>query len=122
SVYSNDSLQPVTALTLQGEITVEVAAEPAQIYIGRPHREEATTYTVEVLYDASKPITITKVENIHPAVSVRTENLDKGDKKGKKLLVTLKKGAPLGRLNDQITVTTTSQKVPTINIPVFGNV
>lgn len=122
SVYSNDSLQPVTTLTLQGEITVEVAAEPAQLYIGRLHRDEKITYTIEVLYDANKPITITKVENTHPAVQVQAEDLDKGDKKGKKLTVTLKKGAALGRLNDQITVTTTSQKVPLISIPVFGNI
>lgn len=122
SVYSNDPRQPMTTLTLQGDITVEVAAEPAQLYIGRLRRDEKITFTIEVLYDANKPITITKVENTHPAVQVQTEDLDKGDKKGKKLTVTLKKGAALGRLNDQITVTTTSQKVPSINIPVFGNI
>ncbi|MGH7965064.1 MAG: DUF1573 domain-containing protein, partial [Candidatus Binatia bacterium] len=122
TVYSNDPLQSVTTLTLQGEITVEIAPEPAQLYLGRPHRSEEVTQTVEVLYDAGKPISITKVENTHPAVRVQTEDLEKGNKKGKKLTVTLKKGAAIGRLNDQITVTTTSQKIPTLTIPVFGSI
>lgn len=122
SVYSNDSLQPVTTLTLQGEITVEVAVEPAQLYLGRLRRGEATTRTVEVLYNADKPLTITKVENTSPVISVRAQDLSKNGQKGKKLLVTLKKDAPLGRLNDQITVTTTSQKRPSVVIPVFGSI
>jgi hypothetical protein len=122
SVYSNDPLQPVTTLTLQGEITIEVAAEPPQLYLGRLRRGEETIRTVEVLYDASKPIAITKVENTSPVISVRAEDLVKGEQKGKKLLVTLKKDAPLGRLNDQITVTTTSQKRPALTIPVFGSI
>ncbi|MBI3303732.1 MAG: DUF1573 domain-containing protein [Deltaproteobacteria bacterium] len=122
SVYSNDPLQPVATLTLQGEITVEVAVEPAQLYLGRLRRGEETTRTVEVLYDANKPIAITKVENTSPVVKVQTEDLTKEGQKGKKLLVTLKKDAPLGRLNDQITVTTTSQKRPSVAIPVFGSI
>lgn len=122
SVYSNDPAHPMTILTLQGEITVEVAAEPAQLYVGRLHRTETSSYTVEILYDASNPITITKIENTHPAVQVQSEDLDKGEKKGKKLTITIKKGAALGRLNDQIMVTTTSQKVPSLHIPVFGSI
>jgi len=122
TVYSNDPQQPVTALTLQGEITVEVAADPAQLYVGRVHRGDEIIISVDVFYDADKPIEITKVENSHPSVSVQPEDLTKEGKKGKKLLVTLKKDAPLGRLNDQITVTTTSQKKPQIEIPVFGSI
>ena len=122
TVYSNDPLQPVATLTLQGEITIEVAVEPAQLYLGRVRRGEETTQTVEVFYDANKPIEIAKVENSHPSVHVQTEELSKEGKKGKKLLVTLKKDAPLGRLNDQITVTTTSPKKPVVEIPVFGSI
>src|SRR5215813_8435052 len=122
TVYSNDPLQPVTTLTLQGEVTIEVAAEPAQLYLGRLRRGEEATRTIEVLYDAQKSIDIVKIENSHPSVSVHAEDLSKEGKKGKKLLVTLKKDAPLGRLNDQIVVTTTSQKKPVVEIPVFGSI
>lgn len=122
TVYSNDPLHPVTTLTLQGEITVEVAAEPPQLYFGRFRRGKETTRTVEVLYDAQKPVAITKVEHTHPAVRVRSKDLEKDGKKGKKLFVTLTKDVGLGRFNDRITVTTTSQKRPSIVIPVFGSV
>jgi len=122
TVYSNDPLQPVAALTLQGEITIEVGVEPAQLYLGRLRRGEEATRTIEVLYDAQKSIDITKIENSHPSLSVRAEDLSKDGKKGKKLLVTLKKDAPLGRLNDQIVLTTTSPKKPVVEIPVFGSI
>jgi hypothetical protein len=35
SVYSNDPAQPMTTLTLQGEILVEVEVDPPQLYFGR---------------------------------------------------------------------------------------
>lgn len=122
TVYSNDPVQPVATLTLQGEITIEVGVEPAQLYLGRLRRGEEATRTIEVLYDAQKSIDITKIENAHPSLSVRAEDLSKDGKKGKKLLVTLKKNAPLGRLNDQIVLTTTSPKKPVVEIPVFGSI
>ena len=122
SVYSNDPLQPVAELTLQGEITIEVAAEPAQLYLGRLRRGEEATRSVDVLYDAQKSIDIVKVENSHPSISVHADDFTTEDKKGKKLLVTIKKDAPLGRLNDRIMVTTTSQKKPVLEIPVFGSI
>jgi uncharacterized protein DUF1573 len=122
SVHSNDPLQPVTTLTLQGEIAVEVAAEPAQLYLGRVRRGVGATHTIELLYDANKPITITDATAESPLVSLRSEDLEKDGKKGKKLIVTLRKDAPLGRVSTDITVFTTSQKRPTLSIPVFGQI
>ena len=122
SVYSNDPTHAVTTLTLQGEITVEIEVEPPQLYLGRVRRGEETVRSVDVVYDADKPITITKVENSSPLLTVHTQDIEQGGRKGKKLIVTLKKNAPLGRLSDTIRVTTTSKKRPTIEIPVFGSV
>jgi hypothetical protein len=122
SVHSNDPLQPVTTLTLQGAIAVEVAVEPAQLYLGRVRRGAEATHTIELLHDANKPITITEATVASPLVSLRSEDLEKDGKKGKKLFVTLRKDAPLGRISTDITVTTTSQKHPTLTIPVFGHI
>ncbi|MGE0682414.1 MAG: DUF1573 domain-containing protein [Candidatus Binatia bacterium] len=122
SVYSNDPSQSVTTLTLQGEITVEVEIEPPQLYLGRVRRGEETVRSIDILYDASKSISITKVENSSPVLTVRTQDIEQQGRKGKKLIVTLKKDAPLGRLNDEIKVTTTSEKRPLIEIPVFGSI
>lgn len=121
SVYNNDPDQSVATLTLQGEIRVDVAAEPAQLYLGRLQRGKEVSHTIEVSHDVDKAISITAVENTHPAVQVRTEPLTRDGKQGKKLIVTVSQDAPLGRLNDQITVSTTSEKRPTIMIPVFGS-
>lgn len=122
SVYSNDPAQSVTTLVLQGEITVEVEVDPPQLYLGRVRRGEETTRSVDVLYAADKPIEIIKVETSSPLFIVQTQAFEKDGRKGKKLIVTLKKDAPLGRVNDEIKVITTSEKRPSIEIPVFGSV
>ena len=122
TVHSNDPIQPVVTLTLQGEIAVEVEVNPAQLYLGKIRRGASATHTIELLYDASKPISITNVATDSPLVSVQTEELEKQGKKGKKLLVTLRKDVPLGRVSTEINVTTTSQKRPSIAIPVFGQI
>ncbi|MBI3247739.1 MAG: DUF1573 domain-containing protein [Deltaproteobacteria bacterium] len=122
SVYSNDPAQSVITLTLQGEILVEVVVDPAQVYLGRVRRGEELVRSVDVLYDASKPISITKIENSSPFLAVEAQDLEKPGQKGKKLLVTLKKNVPLGRLSDEIHVTTTSEKRPRVDIPVFGSI
>ena len=122
SVYSNDPAQPVTTLTLQGEITVEVEVNPPQLYLGRVRRGEETVRSVDVVYDADKSITITKVETSSPFLTIQTQDVALEGRKGKKLIVTLKKDAPLGRLSDAITITTTSEKRPSFEIPVFCSI
>ncbi|MSQ47705.1 MAG: DUF1573 domain-containing protein [Deltaproteobacteria bacterium] len=122
SVHSNDPLQPVTTLTLQGVIAVEVTIEPIQLYLGRVRRGANTTHTIELLHDTNKPISITDATVTSPLIRLRSEDLEKNGKKGKKLFVTLRKDAPLGRVSTDITVTTTSQKHPTLSIPVFGHI
>ena len=121
-VHTNDPLSPVTTLTLQGEITTEVQVQPAQLYLGRLQRGSLSTRTVTVLYDENKPLEITDITNDNPAVSVRAEDVQVEGKRGKALQVSVSKTARRGPLNDTITVTTTSQKKPTISIPVVGNV
>lgn len=122
TVHSNDPIQPVVTLTLQGAIMVEVEVEPAQLYLGKVRRGAGATHPIELLHEASKPIAITNVTTESPLISVQTEEIEKNGKKGKKLLVTLRQDAPLGRVSTEINVTTTSQKRPSLSIPVFGHV
>ena len=121
-VHTNDPLNPVTTLTLRGEITTEVQVQPAQLYLGRLQRGSPITRTVTVLYDANKPLEITDITNGNPAISVRAEDAQVEGKKGKALQVRVAKTARRGPLNDTITVTTTSAKKPTISIPVVGSI
>ncbi len=121
-VHTNDPEQPATTLTLQGEIRVEVAADPPQVYVGRLAYGKAVSRRVEIVSDTDSSIEITQVTNTHPSVGVRTEPLERDGQRGKTLIVTVAENAPLGRLNDQITVTTTSTKRPSVVIPVFGSV
>lgn len=121
-VHTNDPQRPATTLTLQGEIRVEVAADPPQLYVGRLAYGKAVSRRVAIVVDADAPVEITQVANTNAAVTVQTEPLERNGQRGKTLIVTVAEDAPLGRLNDQITVTTTSTKRPSVVIPVFGSV
>lgn len=121
-VHTNDPFRPVTTLTLRGEITTEVQIEPAQLYLGRLHRGSPITRTVTILYDENKSLEITDITNANSAISVQAEDARVEGKKGKALQVSVSKTAQRGPLNDTITVTTTSQRKPTISIPVVGSV
>ena len=121
-VHTNDPLSPVTTLTIQGEITTEVQVQPAQVYMGRLQRGVPTSRTVTILYDQNKPFEITHITHANPAISVQTEDARIDGKQGKTLQVSVSKTAALGRLDDTITITTTSPQKPTITIPIFGSI
>lgn len=121
-VHTNDPLNPVTTLTLQGEITIEVQVQPTQLYLGRLQRGEPVTRTVTVLYDENKSLEITDITNGNSAIKVRAEDAQVEGKKGKALQVSVSKTARRGPLNDTITITTTSTKKPTISVPVVGSI
>jgi hypothetical protein len=121
-VHTNDPQRPATTLTLQGEVRVEVAADPPQLYVGRLAYGKAVSRRVEIVVDADSSVEITQVANTNAAVTVQTEPLKRDGQRGKTLIVTVAEDAPLGRLNDQITVTTTSTKRPSVVIPIFGSV
>ena len=121
-VHTNDPLSPVTTLTLRGEITVEVQVEPAQLYLGRLRRGSPVTRTVTVLFDEHTSLEITDISNANSALNVRAEDARVEGKRGKALQVSVSKTARRGPLSDTITITTTSQKKPTISIPVVGSI
>jgi hypothetical protein len=122
-VHTNDPRRPVVTLSLQGEVVAEVAAQPQQLYLGRLRQGEGVTREVDILFDSRKELRVISVENDHPGIHVRTEDLTaEAGRAGKRLVVEVAADMPTGRLNDRILVRTTSAKVPELSIPVFGSV
>ena len=114
TVYSNDPAQPVTTLSLVGDIDAEVAADPPALYVGHVHRGQAAPNDIRLVSKegvaVGSPETRSKVidANVHAAAT------------GTRLRISIKPDAPPGRFKDTVTVRTSSTRQPTVTISVVG--
>jgi len=114
TVYSNDPAQPVTNLSLAGEVDAEVAADPPALYVGHVHRGQAARNAVHLLVADAALLTRAAGHGKILDASLRPTGA------GTFLDVTIKPDAPLGRFKDTVTVQTKSARQPAVTIPVVG--
>src|SRR5579885_3253206 len=99
----------------------DLAASPTPLYLGRVRQGTAARREITVV--PGRPGTtarVTWVENTNPALHAVLEPLPGGG--GQRVVVTLDPHLPLGRLNDQLVLHTTSARTPDLTVPVFGSV
>jgi len=116
TVYSNDPGQPVTTLSLTGDVEADLAADPPALYVGHLQRNQVAQNEVRLL--ARPGVAVGSVEGSGKVVdaSLRTTPA------GARLRITIKPDAPPGRFKDTVTVRTNSTRHPTLTIPVVGSV
>lgn len=114
TVYSNDPAQPVTNLSLAGEIDAEVAADPPALYVGHVQRGQTPRNQVRLLVTDAALLTRAESTGKVLDASLRTTGA------ATSLSVTIKPEAPAGRFKDTVTVHTKSQRQPVITIPIVG--
>ena len=114
SVYSNDPAQPVTTLSLVGDVEAELAADPPALYVGHLRRNQVAQNEVRLL--KREGVAVGSVEESGKVVdaSLRTTPT------GARLRIAIKPDAPPGRFKDTVTVRTNSTRQPTLTIPVVG--
>ncbi len=118
TVYSNDPAQPVITLTLRAEVAAEVAADPPQLYVGHVRRGQTAPHDARLIVGDPGAVTLGPLEASGPVVN---SFLRAGDA-GKRVVVTIKPDAPLGRFRETVTIHTTSRQRPVLTIPVSGTV
>jgi hypothetical protein len=121
TVYTNDPTAPASQLTLTGEVITDLVVSPMPLYLG--HVRHGTAARREITVVPGRPGTtarVTWVENTNPALHAAVEPLPGGG--GQRVVVTLDPHLPLGRLNDQLVLHTTSARTPDLTVPVFGSV
>ncbi len=117
TVYSNDPQHRVTTLALTGEVTADVVAQPARLYVGHVRRGEALAQDVTVL--ASGDATRVETDPTTRFLNVRSTPLADG-RHGQKLALTVRSDAALGPFDDSMEVRTTPPNEEMLRIPVTG--
>ena len=114
TVYSNDPAQPVTTLSLVGDVDAEVAADPPALYVGHIHRGQAAPNEVRLV--AREGIAVGTPDSRSKVVDASL----RAAATGPRLRISIKPDAPPGRFKDTVTVRTSSTRQPTVTIPVVG--
>jgi hypothetical protein len=121
TVYTNDAAAPAAALTLTGQVLADVVAEPSPLYLGRVRRGERVRREVTLVPGRpGEAHVVTAVEHGNPSLRATLEPLVPGP--GQRLVVELDRDTPLGRFNEQLTLRTTSPRMPSLPLAVFGSV
>jgi len=113
SVYSNDPTQPVSTLTLSGQVRAVAAADPPRLYVGHLGRGQTAAHDVRILGEI---VSAGRIETIGKCVTATLSDTPNG----RQLRVAIKDDAPLGAFNDTVTIATGNPRRPSLAVPVTG--
>jgi len=121
TVYTNDPDTPAASLVLTGQVLTDLVVTPSPLYLGRVRRGQHVEREVLVAPGrAGADYAVTAVEPSTLAVQARLE--PRSDGPGQRVVVVLDADMPLGRLNEQLTLRTSSAREPVLTVPVMGSV
>ena len=110
-------------LTVKGNIRNDVAFEPGSVQFGEVPVGQGTQQKVRLTYTGGSSFQVTDVRSANDAFEVELKEIMRsGGRVGYDMLVRLKGDAPVGYINDQLTIVTNDGRMPTIPITVEGSV
>jgi hypothetical protein len=119
TLYSNDPRRPVVLLVLTGEVELEAAARPAELYVGTVRRGERSLRDLTV--STAKGVRIETIESRGPHVEIEALPAG-GSEQETTVAITAARDAPLGRFRQEIRVQTSSDRLPLLLVPVTGTI
>ena len=117
-LLTNDPKSPAAVIGLQGDVRLDVNAEPNRVYFGRVQRSAKLTKEVLITPGSDSSTKILEIDPRSEFIAVSTADVGKG----KKLTISLKENVPVGVLRTRVVVKTSSDLNPLISIPVFARV
>lgn len=112
TVHSSEIARRAVVLTLRGEVSLDVVAEPAEVYLGRVLRGEHKPAVFGVRAGGRGTV-VRGVDSDGPYVDVAPAADGRFD-------VVVQSSAPLGTFTQNVVVTTTSDRFPELTVPVTG--
>jgi hypothetical protein len=119
TVYANDPEALFTTLVLTGEVVLDVAADPAQLYVG--HVRPGEKFWREIALLVGEGVEVLAVEGGGPRIGVVSAPLVDG-RRGRRVQVSVATDAAPGPIDETLVVRTSSPRRPVLRIPVVGRV
>jgi hypothetical protein len=120
TVYSNDPNSPEIELVIKGTIKRDVAVVPQGIHFGDVEKGEAAAARVRLLQLSPEPLKVHRIEADDRYLIVTMNPFEEENARGFNIEIRLKPDAPVGAMNEVITLHTNVKKRPRIDVPVYG--
>ena len=119
-IYSNDTANPISTVSVNGTVDQRVSVEPANILFESITRGQKEGLSREVKISAqNKDVKIGAIESFSKYVKIESV---KGDESNKSFVMTLDSELPLGDFRERIIVKLKGGAKSNLNIPVYANV
>jgi hypothetical protein len=133
NVLSNDPDHPVVQLVIRGWVTQRLRAMPTSVTFGQVSSSDGATAQFDLFSYYDDELEIVSHEWVDPETAgffdARWEPLpaarisqEPHAQDGVRVLLTLKSGLPLGRINQTIRLTTNLSEAPPVEVPLGGKV
>ena len=122
SVHSNAENESVIQLTIQGVVKASVEVAPEQIFFGSVNNQEVYEKRIRVLGAGDGKLKITHVETSSPFLTGEISPPQPGEVITYEVKILLRSGAPVGKLEETLTIHTNSEARPQLNVSIEGNV
>ena len=121
-VYSNDSVTPTVILQVKGIIQRGLQVSPPNIHLGDVKKGTIVTRKVNIIKPEDEKLDILKTESSSKSISTKVSPIKENDYEGFEIEVALSPDIPFGKFEEKLTVSTTSEKSPIIEIPITANI
>ena len=122
TVYSNDPDDSNIDLTIIGAIKRDVAVVPQGINFGDVQKGETVTSKVKLLQLSQNKLVLHRIEVNEKYLNATTSRFRDENSRGFNIDITLEPEAPVGALNEVITLHTNLKRRPRIDVPVWANI
>lgn len=118
-VQTDDPDNPNITLKISGTIVAEVMMEPRSVNFGNIKSGEEAVREVTLSFAPGKTISIKDLSSTSAFFKVETQPLDEGEE-GVVVRITADRALPIGRNTERITILTSSERMGTLQIPVYA--
>jgi len=118
-VQTDDPGNPNITLKISGTIVAEVMMEPRSVNFGNLKSGEEAAREVTLSFAPGKNISIKDLSSTSAFFKIETQPLD-GDEEGVVVRITAHKALPIGCNTERITILTSSERMGTLQIPVYA--
>jgi hypothetical protein len=121
-VFTSDMNEPMTTLTLKGNVEPNVKIEPNRVAFNNVTRSASTTPESREVRIAVKPESGLQLAGIKSFSKLVKVDVREQGPQGAVIAVSLDPSAPVGEVRERLVVNLRGEREMSVNIPVFANV